>query len=499
MDPPYSEIPDGPLSLPIRDGDYDAVTDAGSRISISHEDRDCTVDSKDCTVEKLLEKAWENAKSRRSVWAARQGTVDQDESFHLLYRYKAEVERRSPGSILEIDYKVVEGKQYFTRFFCCFKACITGFLNGCRPYLSIGSTALDGKWNGHFATVSALDGHDWMFPVAHGFFESESEDNWTWFMRQLNKSIGSPRNLAICIDACEGLQRAVKTVFPEAEHRENSAHLMQNVREKWHGDVIGDMYSAARAHCPQQFEQYMRSITTACPDVVPWLQQHHSLMWMRSSFNKEVKCDYITNNLAETWSDWVEEVKDLPPADLTDAIRVKIMTLFYERRMIGESLRGCILPAVIAQLNARTRGLGNVKVVHGADGIAKVSEPENPQNLVRHVDLRKKECTCLQWQMCGKPCNHALAFIASSRYEKMEKHVHEYFSVQRFELAYEGLIEPLPDKSQWPKVDTGFKLLPPFVERSIGRQKKNIILSCLDKGSSKKKKQKYERLGEIGH
>jgi hypothetical protein len=72
-----------------------------------------------------------------------------DDSFDWLYRFKAEVEMRSPGSILEIYTATVDDNVYFKRFFCCFKAQIDGFRNGCRPYISIDSTTLNGLWNGH--------------------------------------------------------------------------------------------------------------------------------------------------------------------------------------------------------------------------------------------------------------------------------------------------------------------------------------------------------------
>ena len=49
-----------------------------------------------------------------------------DDSFDWLYRFKTEVEMRSPGSILEIDTKTVEDKVHFKRFFCYFKAAIDG-------------------------------------------------------------------------------------------------------------------------------------------------------------------------------------------------------------------------------------------------------------------------------------------------------------------------------------------------------------------------------------
>jgi hypothetical protein len=41
----------------------------------------------------------------------------------------------------------MEDQLYFQRFFCALKPCIDGFLEGCRPYLSIDATTLNGRWN----------------------------------------------------------------------------------------------------------------------------------------------------------------------------------------------------------------------------------------------------------------------------------------------------------------------------------------------------------------
>jgi hypothetical protein len=70
------------------------------------------------------------------------------------------------------------------------KPCIIDFLEGCRPYLSVDSTALNDKWNGHLPSATTVDGHNWMFLVAFGLFESKTEDNRHWFMQQLRKTIG---------------------------------------------------------------------------------------------------------------------------------------------------------------------------------------------------------------------------------------------------------------------------------------------------------------------
>ena len=52
-------------------------------------------------------------------------------------------------------------------------------------------------------------------------------------MTQLHKAIGDLPVLAICTDACKGLEKVVKNVFPHAEHRECFRHLMQNFIKKF--------------------------------------------------------------------------------------------------------------------------------------------------------------------------------------------------------------------------------------------------------------------------
>ena len=46
-----------------------------------------------------------------------------DDSFDCLYRFKAEVEMKSPGSVLEIDTETVDDKIHFRRFFLHVQDC----------------------------------------------------------------------------------------------------------------------------------------------------------------------------------------------------------------------------------------------------------------------------------------------------------------------------------------------------------------------------------------
>uniref|UniRef100_A0A0A9DSX2 SWIM-type domain-containing protein n=1 Tax=Arundo donax TaxID=35708 RepID=A0A0A9DSX2_ARUDO len=224
---------------------------------------------------------------------------------------------------------------------------------------------------------------------------------------------------------------------------------MQNFIKRWSGDSFGQMWPAARAYRNEVFEKIMAEIFTAAPDVWPWIRDHHSLKWMRCAFNPDIKCNHITNNLAEVFNNWAKDIKDLPVVDLVDKLREMIMVLWRKRRRIGERLHGKILPAIMVQLKARTRRLGYLRVVSSANWSAEVHD-----NGIRHiVKLRIKECTCLAWQHTGKLCEHALAFLTTQKNVQLEEFVHEFYSVDKFRAAYERVIEPMIDKTQWPKVD----------------------------------------------
>ena len=86
---------------------------------------------------------------------------DWENTFRMLYNFKAEVEKRSAASVVEIDTEVTEdGKVIFSKFIMALMPCIDAFKAMCRSYLSIDSSFLTSKWNGQLAACNALDGHN---------------------------------------------------------------------------------------------------------------------------------------------------------------------------------------------------------------------------------------------------------------------------------------------------------------------------------------------------
>ena len=121
-------------------------------------------------------------------------------------------------------------------------------------------------------------------------------------------------------------------------------------------------------------------------------------------------------------------------------------------------------------------------------------------NRFRHaVNLDEKTCSCRAWQVTGKPCSHALAFIAKiSREVQMDEFVHEYFSIDRFRKAYASKFNPMISKDQWPHVDLGYQIKKPKMRRKPGRLRKSRIKPH-DEVATTKKRKKCSECNELGH
>ena len=110
------------------------------------------------------------------------------------------------------------------------------------------------------------------------------------------------------------------------------------------------------------------------------------------------------------------------------------MTLWNKRCAISKKLHGRILPAVLQQLKARTRGLGNLTVVKAGAFAAEIHDTTNTHNM-HVVKSHLHEYTCVQWQHTRKPCQHSLVLITQQSSDvKMEDFVHDYYSVERLRM-----------------------------------------------------------------
>ena len=309
-----------------------------------------------------------------------------EESFQLLFNWAAQIEKVSPGSLVQIELDKIGEKHRFKRIFVALMPCIDGFKAGCRPFVGVDASSLNGKYRGQLASATSVDGHNWLYHIAYAIFDSETEDNWKWFMEHLCKVIGDVPNLVICTDACKGLETAVGAVFPQAENRECMRHLYQNFMKHYSGEVITDhLYPAARSYTQGMFEWHMKKIFEFDPDTIDYLDQHHSRIWYRCAFSESSKCDFLTNNVSESFNAQIKKFKGLLVHELVDRIRELIMEKRYTRKVLARQWEDGVLPNVMKDLNLINNNLKVVKVAVSDVDIAEVTILDDWNNQKRHM------------------------------------------------------------------------------------------------------------------
>jgi hypothetical protein len=107
------------------------------------------------------------------------------------------------------------------------------------------------------------------------------------------------------------------------------------------------LWPAARSYTKSTHTYHVGKIKEEDCTFAPWMDQYHSLLWYRTGFNTDIKCDHINNNLAESFNNRINDLKELPVHDMVDQIRIIIIKLWQLRRSLADLLQGDKLPAVV--------------------------------------------------------------------------------------------------------------------------------------------------------
>ncbi|PKU74704.1 hypothetical protein MA16_Dca004895 [Dendrobium catenatum] len=170
------------------------------------------------------------------LWRAREQACNTifglvDDSYKWVQTLKVELLERNLGS--HITYTCDSSDHSFQRFYVSFKVCAEGFINGCRPLISMDACHLKSKYLGVLLSANALDGNNGLFNIAYVVVETESKQTWSWFLNNLTVTIGmNIEPLAFISDMKKYLGEAIREIYPEAEYRVCIRHLWKNLKKK---------------------------------------------------------------------------------------------------------------------------------------------------------------------------------------------------------------------------------------------------------------------------
>jgi hypothetical protein len=104
------------------------------------------------------------------------------------------------------------------------------------------------------------------------------------------------------------------------------------------------LWAAAYSWNPYLFDKHWVAMDTSRPAATSYVRNWHNKLWSRSQFSTICKVDYVTNNLAECFNNWIKHHKSLNLDDFFDKARQLIMILWNQRRKVAKKLDGLILP-----------------------------------------------------------------------------------------------------------------------------------------------------------
>ncbi|XP_070047313.1 uncharacterized protein [Nicotiana tomentosiformis] len=148
----------------------------------------------------------------------------------------------------------------------------------------------EGVCKGELLSCIGKDGKNQMYPVAWAMVEKETKNTWSWFFRclmhdlQLIESQGE-EGLTIISEMQKGLVQSVVELMPNAEHRMCARHIWSNSKQKWEG------------------EERKKSSGAFFKD---WSE-----------------CDYVENNMCETFNSWIMSARRKSIITMLEEIRVK--------------------------------------------------------------------------------------------------------------------------------------------------------------------------------
>ncbi|XP_044464210.1 uncharacterized protein LOC123194837 isoform X2 [Mangifera indica] len=347
----------------------------------------------------------------------------------------------NPDSFVELS---VGDDKRFQNLFVSFQSSIHGFQNGCRPLLFLDCTSLKSKHHETLFTATAVDGNDGAFPVAFAIVDTENDDKWHWFLERLRSAVSTSQPITFVTDKQKGLMKPVLDVFENAHHGYSIFHLLDEFMINLKGPFRGqgknalpvNFLAAAQTARIDVFRNSLEQIKCVSSGAYEWLIQIEPEYWTNAIFKGETY-HQITFDVAESYANWIEEVREQPLIKKLETILGKMIELMNNRLLESSEWSTKLTPVKEEKLMEETYKSRLLKVLFSSEMLFEV---QNDSTNV--VDMEKQSCSCLEWKVTGLPCQHAIAV-----FNVTERNVYDYcsryFTVDMYHVAYSKSINPI--------------------------------------------------------
>jgi hypothetical protein len=108
--------------------------------------------------------------------------------------------------------------------------------------------------------------------------------------------------------------------------------------------------------------------------------------------------DYVTNNLAGSFNNWIKPEKGKNLDDLLDTIRQKLLIKWNHRKRVAMKFTGKILAHIEKKLREDSYNLDIEVIIASPEGVAEVCAKGDNLAYRFVVSLNDRSYTCRVWQ-----------------------------------------------------------------------------------------------------
>ncbi|KAL0723234.1 hypothetical protein Bca4012_037833 [Brassica carinata] len=301
-------------------------------------------------------------------------------------------------------------------------------------------------------------------------------------------------------DRCAAFFAAKVQWYPRAHHGICLVHLQRNVQEKYKGKqqkaMVGRAGEAFRA---SEFNEMMELIKLTDWRCWDYLEKIDKKLWTRSHFEGE-RFNVMTSNAAESLNKALLPARDSPIMAFLEFIRRMLCRWYESRRCEISKMKGNV-PNKIEKILVEQLVLStDLLVLPCSTWVFEVTH--KPTGFSFTVDLEKRTCTCLEFQMLGLPCRHA---IAAASFHNMQyiMFVCKHHVKETWAETVKGIILLVPDPKdvQVPAEILKVDLYLPMTKRTKGRPgiKRKLSAGEVPGASKKNKPNKCSNCFKEGH
>ena len=145
----------------------------------------------------------------------------------------------------------------------------------------------------------------------------------------------------------QGLLEAVRTVLPNAEHRQCARHVYANFAKKWPGVQFRQLFwEAAKCSYVEKFDYILQRIKDINEQAFHYLGDRRPATWSRAFFRPGFDCDAVENGISECWNSMIAEARKKPIISMLEDIRKKVMVRLVDQRTAIDKYNLQICPTI---------------------------------------------------------------------------------------------------------------------------------------------------------